>query len=211
MVEPSPSEVLRHDRVLPVLCKQTVVPPMRALPHQDVTAAVATAPDGAEAVRLAFEFLVRTAARWAMSVGASWTGRDTSDNAWAIPAVRRKENRERRVPLRTEEILDAARMRDVGRPLVLTVKDGEPPEEKAPRRLPERQRAAAVPHEYGSHDAAVARLPEAGGQACRACPPGARDLSGRNRRPAAPALAVDANSVESVRIVDECNPAGPSS
>ena len=55
------------DRLGPVLGKQhEVVRHMRALPHRDVASAVATvrASDAAEAVKLALEFLVLTAARW---------------------------------------------------------------------------------------------------------------------------------------------------
>ncbi|MCY4638651.1 MAG: hypothetical protein OXG04_29810 [Acidobacteria bacterium] len=53
------------DRLGPVLGRQNeVVRHMRALPHRDVAAAVAAvrASGAAEAVRLAFEFLVLTAA-----------------------------------------------------------------------------------------------------------------------------------------------------
>jgi len=55
------------DRLGPVLGKQNeVMRHMRALPHRDVAAAVSTvqASDAGEANRMAFEFLVLTAARW---------------------------------------------------------------------------------------------------------------------------------------------------
>ena len=47
---------------------------MRALPHQDVTAAVATvqASNAAVSVKLAFEYLVLTPARWGEVRGARW-------------------------------------------------------------------------------------------------------------------------------------------
>ena len=144
------------DRVLPVLGKQNeVVRHMRALPHRDVAAAVATvrASDATEAVRLAFEFLVLAAARWGEVRWARWTEMDTTAHVWTIPAARMKANREHRVPLcrRAVEILDAARpLGDRGDPLVFTNGGGEPLDEKVLRRLLERQRIPAVPHGFRS-------------------------------------------------------------
>ena len=63
------------DRLGPVLGKENeVVRHMRALPHRDVAAAIATvrASNAAEAVKLAFEFLVLTAARWGEVRCARW-------------------------------------------------------------------------------------------------------------------------------------------
>ena len=107
------------DRLGPVLGKQNeVVRHMRALPHRDVAAAISTvrASDAAEAVKLAFEFLVLTVARWGEVRWARWTEMDATDHAWTIPAMRMKANREHRVPLcrRAVEILDAARTRGDG-------------------------------------------------------------------------------------------------
>ena len=71
------------DRLGPVFGKQNeVVGHMRALPHRDVAAAISTvqASNAAEFVRLAFEFLVLTAARWGGVVGhdgTRWTRRPT--------------------------------------------------------------------------------------------------------------------------------------
>ncbi len=144
------------DRLGPVLGKQNeVVRHLRALPHRDVASAVATvrASDAAEAVKLAFEFLVLTAARWGEVRGARWDEMDTSAHVWTIPALRMKANREHRVPLcrRAEEILDAARRRGDGdSPLVFTNGGGEPLEEKVLRRLLERRRVPAVPHGFRS-------------------------------------------------------------
>ena len=128
---------------------------MRALPHRDVAAAVAAvrASDTAEAVKLAFEFLVLTAARWGEVRGARWDEMDTTDHVWTVPAGRMRANREHRVPLcrRAVEILDAARtFGDGGGRVVFTVGDGEPLEEKVLRRLLERRRVPAVPHGFRS-------------------------------------------------------------
>ena len=144
------------DRLGPVLGKQNeVVRHMRALPHRDVAAAITAvrASDAAEAVKLAFEFLVLTAARWGEVRGARWAEMDTTDHVWTVPAARMKANREHRVPLcrRAVEILDASRtFGDGGGRLVFTVGDGESLEEKVLRRLLERQRVPAVPHGFRS-------------------------------------------------------------
>ena len=144
------------DRLGPVLGKQhEVVRHMRALPHRDVAAAIATvrASNAAEGVKLAFEFLVLTAARWGEVRGARWDEMDTTDHVWTVPATRMKANREHRVPLcrRAIEILDAARvLGDGDEPLVFTADDREPLDEKVLRRLLERLRIPAVPHGFRS-------------------------------------------------------------
>ena len=144
------------DRIGPVPGKQNeVVRHMRALPHRDVATAIAAirASDTAETVTLAFEFIVLTAARWGEVRGARWDEMDTKEHVWTVPAARMKANREHRVPLcrRAVEILDAARtFGDDGGRLVFTVGDGEPLEEKVLRRLLERRRIPAVPHDFRS-------------------------------------------------------------
>jgi len=144
------------DRLGPVLGKQNeVVRHMRALPHRDVAAALSTvqASNAAEAVKLAFEFLILTAARWGEVRGARWNEMDTSAHVWTVPAARMKANREHRVPLcrRVLGILDAARTLGGGAsPLVFTTGDGEMLDEKVLRRLLERQGVAAVPHGFRS-------------------------------------------------------------
>ena len=144
------------DRLGPVLGKQNeVVRHMRALPHRDVAAAVTAvrASNAAEAVKLAFEFLVLTSARWGEVRGARWDEMDTEAHVWSVPAARMKANREHRVPLcrRALDILDAARTLGAGAgPLVFTAGDGEILDEKVLRRLLERQGVAAVPHGFRS-------------------------------------------------------------
>ena len=144
------------DRLGPVLGKQNeVVRHMRALPHRDVAAAVAAVrgSNATDAVKLAFEFLVLTAARWGEVRGARWDEMDTEAHVWTVPATRMKANREHRVPLsrRALDILDAARTLGAGAsPLVFTSGDGEMLDEKVLRRLLERQRVAAVPHGFRS-------------------------------------------------------------
>ena len=128
---------------------------MRALPHQDVPAAVeAVRTSGAApVVKLAFELLVLTAARWGEVRGAEWTEIDTSGRVWTIPAARMKAQRAHRVPLcrLAMEILEAARtLCDGTSPLVFPAKSGAPLPEKKLRRLLQDRSIAAVPHGFRS-------------------------------------------------------------
>ena len=110
------------DRVLPVLGPQNdIVTHRLALPHKDVAAAietVRTSESVASAIKVAFEFLVLTAARSGEVRLAMWTEMDTTNHVWTIPATRMKAKREHRVPLcrRALEILDAARTLGDGNP-----------------------------------------------------------------------------------------------
>ena len=63
-----------------------------------------------ETTKLAFEFLILTAARTSEVIGARWTEIDRATNTWTIPGERIKAGREHRVPLspRCLEILDGA-------------------------------------------------------------------------------------------------------
>ena len=144
------------DRIGPVLGPQRApVQHMRALPHRDVPAAVEVVKtsSGAPVVKLAFEFLVLTAARWGEVRGAEWTEIDTSDRVWTIPALRMKAKRGHRVPLcrRAAEILEAARtLGDGSGPLVFPNGDGTQLPEKKLRRLLQDRNIAAVPHGFRS-------------------------------------------------------------
>ena len=142
------------DRIGPVLGpQQATVEHMRALPHQDVPAAVARvrASRAADVAKLALEFLVLTAARWGEVRGAEWVEVDDRGAVWAIPAERMKAKRPHRVPLprRAVEILDAARALGDG-PLVFPGRAGAPLSEKRLRRLLQQQNIAAVPHGFRS-------------------------------------------------------------
>ena len=84
-----------------------------ALPHAKVADAIeAVRGSGAGiAVKLAFEFLVLTAARSGEVRLATWDEIDTDARTWTIPAERMKANQEHRVPLcaRAMQILAEAR------------------------------------------------------------------------------------------------------
>ena len=90
------------DRVRAVLGLQSrVVKHMRALPHREVGSAIRKArrTDGMPVARLAFEFLVLTAARWGEVRWAEWSEIDLGEEMWTVPATRMKAKREHRVPL----------------------------------------------------------------------------------------------------------------
>ena len=142
------------DRIAPVLGpQQATVEHMRALAHRDVPAAVEAvrASEAAAVVKLAFELLVLTAARWGEVRGAEWTEIDIAGRVWTIPATRMKAKRAHRIPLsgRATEILDAARTLGAG-PLVFSAADGAPMPEKTLRRLLQDLNIAAVPHGFRS-------------------------------------------------------------
>ena len=103
-------------------------------------------------LKLAFEFLVLTAARWNEVRGAAWEEIDPREGVWAVPATRMKAKREHRVPLcgRAIDIIDEARTFGDGSPIVFTIGDGQPIIEKHLRRLLARLEIAAVPHGFRS-------------------------------------------------------------
>ena len=85
----------------------------RALPHAEVAAAIETVRNSGAgmSVKLAFEFLILTAARSGEVRLATWDEIDTDAATWTVPAARMKAGLEHRVPLcdRAMAILDEAR------------------------------------------------------------------------------------------------------
>ena len=143
------------DRLGPVLGAQdAVVQHMRALPHREVASALETvrASEGMPVVKLVFEFLVLTAARWGEVRGAEWAEIDRREGVWTVPATRMKAKREHRVPLcrPAMEILEEARTLDDGSPLVFTDGAGRQLNGKRLRRLLRKHGIAAVPHGFRS-------------------------------------------------------------
>ena len=107
----------------------------------------------AHVVKLAFELLVLTAARWGEVRGAEWAEIDTSGRVWTIPATRMKAQRAHRVPLcgRAMEILEAARaLGDGSGPLLFPNRTGTPLPEKKLRQMLQDLNIAAVPHGFWS-------------------------------------------------------------
>ena len=144
------------DRVLPVLGPQNdIVTHRQALHHRDVAAAieaVRASKSGQPAVKLAFEFLVLTAARSAEVQLATWTEINTADRVWTISALRMKAKREHRVPLcgRALQILDAARTLGDGNPLVFPMRSGRPIAMSTMPKMLQYHEVAAVPHGFRS-------------------------------------------------------------
>ncbi len=144
------------DRIGPDLgTQQNVVQHMQALPHREVAAAIGTVRGSTAlpAARLAFEFLVLTAARWGEVRWAEWEEIDRTGGVWTVPARRAKTNRQHRVPLcgRALEILEAARTLGAGAgPLVFTGGQGKPLDDKQLRWLLRELGIAAVPHGFRS-------------------------------------------------------------
>ena len=143
-------------RLGPVLGpQQDLVEHMRALPHGKVAGAIrkmwesgATPP-----VKLAFEFLVLTAARSGEVRGARWDEIDLPARVWTVPAKRMKSKREHRIPLcgRAVEILEAARALGDGRGVLVFPSQGGKPISitRLPRML-HNLKVAAVPHGFRS-------------------------------------------------------------
>ena len=167
---------LRHDnpcdRVLPVLGPQNdIVQHRLALPHTDVAAAMETvraSGSGQPAVKLAFEFLVLTAARSAEVRLATWTEINTTDRVWTVSAMRMKAKREHWVPLcrRALEILDGARTLGGGNPLVFPMRSGKPISATTLPKMLQYHRIAAVAHGFrssgdsnGKHGRTVEEVP----------------------------------------------------
>ena len=125
-----------------------------ALLHKDVAAPIETvrASSSQPAVRLAFEFLVLTAARSAEVRLATCTEINTADRVWTVSAMRVKAKREHRVPLcdRALEILDAARTLRDGNPLVFRMRSGKAVSTSTLPKMLQYHRIAAVAHGFRS-------------------------------------------------------------
>ena len=67
--------------------------------------------DAGEAVKLAFEFVILTAARSGEVLGATWDEIDLEARTWTIPGSRMKAGREHRVPLPPRVCRDPASTR----------------------------------------------------------------------------------------------------
>jgi integrase len=102
-----------------------------ALPYVDVPDFIARlrGSEAGEGSRLAFEFLVLTAARTSEVLGARWDEINVAERLWTVPAGRMKAKREHRVPLseRSLSLLTRARELAAGSALVFPGRSGEKP------------------------------------------------------------------------------------
>ena len=127
----------------------------RALPYGEVAGAIELAcTSGASmAVKLAFEFLVLTAARSGEVRLMTWHEVDIEAAIWTIPAERMKAGREHRVPLcaRALKILTEARELSDGSGLVFRgMRPGKPLSDMTLSKMLRDLGVAAVPHGFRS-------------------------------------------------------------
>ena len=126
----------------------------RALPHAEVATAIATvwSSPARLSTKLAFEFLVLTAARSGEVRGARWREIDFDGAVWTVPADRMKAGLEHRVPL-SARALDILREAEVALPdseLVFPSKRGKPIAQNTHATLLRELGIGAVPHGFRS-------------------------------------------------------------
>ena len=134
--------------------QRVVVRHMRALPHAEVAGAIEAVRTSASTLttRLAFEFMVLTAARSGEVRLASWDEINLETAEWTIPGERMKAQRPHRVPLsgRAVEILSEARTLGGGGGLVFPSPEGRVFSDTNLPRLLRGLGIAAVPHGFRS-------------------------------------------------------------
>ncbi len=124
----------------------------RALPHGEVADALATiaGTDAWTGTRLAFRFLVLTAARSGEVRGATWHEMDVDAALWTIPATRMKAAVEHRVPLSAAALAVLDEAREIADPggLVFPSITGRPMSDSTLSKLLRENGVAAVPHGF---------------------------------------------------------------
>ena len=125
----------------------------RALPHDQVAQALATvrASNAHPSTKLAFEFLVLTAARSGEVRLMAWDEVDLGAQLWTVPAERMKAHREHRVPLSrraTNLLAEAARCQE--HELVFPSATGRPMSDATLSKLVRELGIDAVPHGFRS-------------------------------------------------------------
>ena len=134
--------------------QQDVRKHMRALPHGEVAAAVATVQksQASKSAKLAFEFLVLTAARSGEVRGAKWDEIDLVSEAWLVPAERMKSECDHCVPLswRAVQVLELARSLRNASGLVFPSPRGRTLSDMTLSKLLREQGIPAVPHGFRS-------------------------------------------------------------
>ena len=144
------------DALAQALPRHTVVRRhLRALPHGEVAGAIQAvrASRASAPVKLAFEFLVLTAARSGEVRLATWDEMDLDAAVWLVPGARMKAKRDHRVPLsgRALAILrDAQSLRDAAG-LVFPSPRGKPLSDMTLSKLIKGLGLPAVPHGHRSY------------------------------------------------------------
>lgn len=122
-----------------------------AVPYNDIPEAIrkVQSSKAKQATKLAFEFMVLTAARPGEALGAEWTEIDLDAATWIVPAERFKLNVEHRVPLSraAKDVLEQAReLGDADLVFPSPIKRGKPLTNAALEQLVIRLKIAGVPH-----------------------------------------------------------------
>lgn len=124
----------------------------RALPHSEVGAALDAVRTSSAWVltKLAFEFLVLTAARSGEARGARWEEVDFENAIWTVPAERMKAAREHRVPLSPRAVAVLRRAKELvgGSGLVFPSPTGRVLSPSTLSKLVRELGIAAVPHGF---------------------------------------------------------------
>ncbi len=125
-----------------------------ALPHQDVARALAILDhtDAWIGTKLAFRFLVLTAARSGEVRGATWPEVDIDERLWIIPGPRMKAGLEHRVPLSSTATAVLAEARQIadGSGLVFPSVQGMTMSDSTLSKLLRENNVGAVPHGFRS-------------------------------------------------------------
>ena len=126
----------------------------RALPHHQVGDAIAAVRDSDAwpATKLAFEFLVLTAARSGEVRGARWDEFDLDSQTWIVPGNRTKAGKPHRVPLSSralEVLTDATTIADASG-LLFPSPSGRTLSDATISKLLKEQNIGAVPHGFRS-------------------------------------------------------------
>ena len=127
---------------------------MQALPHREVATAIHTVQDSHAGIitKLAFEFLILTAARSGEVRLATWAEMDVEAAIWTVPAERMKAKRAHRVPLseRAVAILREAQVWADESGLVFPSPTGKPLSNMTLSKLLKELKIPAVPHGFRS-------------------------------------------------------------
>jgi integrase len=127
-----------------------------ALPFADLPAALESvrASTGEASTKLAFEFMVLTAARAGEVRGAVWSEIDLEKRTWTIPATRMKARKEHRVPLADRAMAILREMQGLGRKGEIVFQSsrgkGSPMSNMTFEMLLRRLSIPAVPHGFRS-------------------------------------------------------------
>ena len=125
------SDTVNLDAIALALPPQPKPMPPLFLPYSAVAPVLATvrASSASPSTKLAFEFLLLTAARSGAVCGARWDEVDLELAVWTVPADRMNSRREHRVPLSTQALAVVAQARELGSgegPVFLNTRDAPP-------------------------------------------------------------------------------------